>query len=116
MPQKVLLPSDKPPVGQEWRPTGPIPAALRQFGKFPNIEQWLPADLLLVSSLEPDRVTKQIIVTQERGGFSVDFTDRCENCQCRALAYIALDRCKAMSVLPQKLRVVLRSFTDQLAK
>ena len=72
MPQKVLLPSDNPVVGSEWRPTGPIPTALRQFDKFPNIEQWLPADLLLVSSVEPDRVTKQIIVTQERGGFSAE--------------------------------------------
>jgi hypothetical protein len=72
MPQKVLLPSDNPIAGAEWRPTGPIPGSVREFGKFPNIEQWLPADLLLVSSIEPDAVTRQIINAQVRGGFSAD--------------------------------------------
>jgi hypothetical protein len=72
MPQKVLLPSDNPIAGAEWRPTGPIPASVREFGKFPNIEQWLPADLFLVSAIEPDAVTRQIINAQVRGGFSAD--------------------------------------------
>jgi hypothetical protein len=69
MPQKVLLPSDEPTPGVEWIPPGPIPTTLREFGKFPNIEHWLPADLLLVSSLTPDATTRQIINAQERGGY-----------------------------------------------
>ena len=72
MPQKVLLPSDNSVPGATWKPPGPIPAALREFGKFPNIERWLPADLLLVSSIEPSTLTKQILGAQLRGGFNAD--------------------------------------------
>ena len=59
-------------MDEQWSPSGPIPPELRKFGKYPNTQDWKPADLLLVSSVVPDAVTKQIISTQGRSGFSSD--------------------------------------------
>ena len=70
MPQKVLLPSTEPTPGATWIPPGPIPRTLRQFGKFPNLEQWRPADLLLVASITPDAAVQQIVSAQARGGYA----------------------------------------------
>ena len=70
MQQVVLSPGDDVRQDAYWIPSGPIPARLRAFGKYPNTEDWKPADLLLVSSVEPDVVTKQIVQAQKRGGFS----------------------------------------------
>ena len=67
-----MSPSDNAQPDSHWNPPGPIPSALREFGKFPNTHDWKPADLLLVSSVVPDAVTKQIINTQLRGGFGPD--------------------------------------------
>jgi hypothetical protein len=70
MPQKVLLPSTEPAPEVRWIPPGPIPKALRDFGKFPNVDQWRPADLLLVASIAPDAAVRQIVSAQARGGYA----------------------------------------------
>lgn len=70
MPQKVLLPATEPIPGATWIPPGPIPKTLRAFGKFPNLDQWRPADLLLVASLTPDAAVRQIVSAQARGGYA----------------------------------------------
>jgi hypothetical protein len=72
MAQVFLAPADNVRPNTSWSPTRPVPNTLREFGKYPNIEEWKPADLLLVSSVVPDIVTKQIIETQRRGGFHPD--------------------------------------------
>lgn len=45
---------------------------LREFAKYPNVQDWKPGDLLLVSSIVPDLAAKQIIEAQVRGGFIPD--------------------------------------------
>ena len=70
MPQKVLLPSTEPVPGATWIPPGPIPKALRTFGKYPNADRWCPADLLLVASIIPDAAARQIVSAQARGGYA----------------------------------------------
>jgi hypothetical protein len=70
MPQKVLHPSAEAIPGATWIPPGPIPRALRAFGKFPNLDQWRPADLLLVASITPDAAVPQIVNAQARGGYA----------------------------------------------
>jgi hypothetical protein len=49
-----------------WTPQGETSESLRTFGKFPNIEDWLPGDVVLVSSVHPDWVTRRIVETQTR--------------------------------------------------
>jgi hypothetical protein len=39
---------------------------MRSFGKFPNIQDWKPGDVLLVSSVEPDWITRKIISIQQK--------------------------------------------------
>jgi len=70
MSQKVLFPATEPMPGAAWIPSGPIPKALREFGKFPNLDQWRPADLLLVASIAPDTSVRQIVSAQARGGYA----------------------------------------------
>jgi hypothetical protein len=55
-----------------WKPSGPIPAKVRKFGHFPNIDDWLPGDLLLISSIRPPWISRQIIAAQTRGGYSME--------------------------------------------
>jgi hypothetical protein len=57
------------PLSITWTPTGPIPVAVRKFGYFPNISDWLPADLILVSPVQPDWIHRQITQAQIRGGY-----------------------------------------------
>jgi hypothetical protein len=73
MAQQLLDPdkSKITPTGS-WKPSGPIPADVRAFGYFPNIDDWLPGDLLLVSASKPGWVSRQIISAQSRGGYSPD--------------------------------------------
>ncbi len=72
MPQKVLLPSAEPIPGAAWIPPGPIPGALRAFGKYPNLDEWRPADLLLVASINLDSTARQIVSAQKRGGYAAE--------------------------------------------
>jgi hypothetical protein len=67
--QLVLDPAD-PSVRGSWTPPGPIPKAVRSFGRFPNADQWLPGDLILLSAVQPRLVSRQIIHAQEEGGFA----------------------------------------------
>lgn len=69
MVQVFLDPSETSTNGS-WKPLGPIPKTVRDFGKFPNIDQWQPGDLILVSAIEPNFISRRIIRAQENGGFS----------------------------------------------
>jgi hypothetical protein len=73
MPQLVLDPerNNITPTGN-WKPSGPIPSRVRQFGFFSNIDDWLSGDLLLVNSTSPGWISRQIISAQKRGGYSDD--------------------------------------------
>ena len=62
----MLDPNFPAEPGRFWTPQGETPEYLRNFGKFPNIEDWLPGDVVLVSSVKPDWVTRKIIETQSR--------------------------------------------------
>src|SRR5437762_102183 len=70
MPQLRLDPRQIEQPISTWKPSGPIPPKVREFGFFPNIDDWLPGDLLLVSGLSPNWIAKRIITAQERGGYS----------------------------------------------
>lgn len=69
--QLVLDPEDLTTTGH-WTPSGPIPSALRQFGRFPDVRKWLPGDLLLFSAVSPNWIAQQIIQGQQRGGYAED--------------------------------------------
>jgi len=62
----MLDPESLPLAGRFWTPQGETSESLRNFGKFPNIEDWLPGDVVLVSSVHPGWVTRRIIETQSR--------------------------------------------------
>lgn len=67
MPQSVLDPETKTVQGK-WKPDGPLPRRVRKFGRYPNIGDWLPGDLLLFhKSKKPSLVSKLIINTQKSG-------------------------------------------------
>jgi hypothetical protein len=51
-------------------PLGPIPKTVRAFGYVPNIHDWKPGDLILVSDLSPGFVSRRIISRQSEGGYS----------------------------------------------
>ena len=67
--QLVLDPADSATTGR-WIPSGPIPQALRQFGRFPDVSLWLPGDLLLFSAVHPGWIAQSIINGQKRGGYA----------------------------------------------
>jgi len=69
MPQLFLDPRNTDFAGT-WKPYGPIDRGVREFGFFPDINNWFPGDLLLVSSIKPRWISSQIIKAQERGGYS----------------------------------------------
>ncbi len=69
--QRVLDP--RHPVAEgEWKPPGPLPRGLREFGYFPDLSKLWPGDLLLVSALKPTVGSKAIAWVQEKGGYGVD--------------------------------------------
>lgn len=37
-----------------WVPPGPVPRSIREFGFYPNVDDWLPGDLILVSNMSPN--------------------------------------------------------------
>ena len=69
--QLVLDPRDRTTTGT-WTPPGPIPPALREFGRFPNVQAWLPGDLILFSALTPGWTSQAIIHGQQRGGYALE--------------------------------------------
>lgn len=68
MSQSVLDPGTDSTVGT-WRPPGSLPPFLRDFGRFPNVDEWLPGDLVLLSALKQGRMSKYIVDRQKRGGW-----------------------------------------------
>lgn len=71
MAQVVLDPADTSTVGT-WKAPVAIPPRLRAFGRFPDITQCRPGDLLLVSAVEKGFVSRQIVKAQKRGGYAED--------------------------------------------
>lgn len=69
---QLLLDPQNVVAKSNWKPSGPIPAKVRKFGYFPNIDDWLPGDLLLISATKPPWISRQIISAQARGGYSMD--------------------------------------------
>lgn len=70
MPGQIVLDPAAPTTTGQWTPPGPIPQALRQFGRFPDASRWLPGDLLLFSAIQPGRIARSIIRGQESGGYA----------------------------------------------
>ena len=95
MAQKVLDPRNIG-AGKPWKPSGPLPRHVRDFGYFPDFTVLLPGDLLLVSALDPLLVSTVIISAQERGGYAQEdarwhhaamyFGEGLGNCLCEAVA------------------------------
>jgi hypothetical protein len=69
---QLLLDPQNVVAKSSWKPSGPIPAKVRKFDHFPNIDDWLPGDLLLISATRPPWISRQIISAQTRGGYSMD--------------------------------------------
>ena len=55
-----------------WKPPGPIPRALREFGKYPDTSRWWPGDLVLTRALKPNSVSRAITKAQINGGYAPD--------------------------------------------
>jgi hypothetical protein len=60
----MLDPKSPAEAGRFWTPQGETSEVFRDFGKFPNIQDWLPGDVVLVGSIKPDWVTRRIVATQ----------------------------------------------------
>ena len=69
MPQKLLDPRDPNPTTGTWSPKGPLPSRVREFGRFPDLDSWRPGDVLLVSALWPDWISRSIQGGQKKGGY-----------------------------------------------
>jgi len=54
------------PATSVWIPAGELPERVRAFGKYPNISDWLPGDILLVASVRPNWIARQIVKVQTR--------------------------------------------------
>ena len=63
---RYLDPADPKTTGT-WTPPGWLPQAVRAFGRYPDVRAWLPGDLLLFSSVSPDRISKSIQDFQLQG-------------------------------------------------
>lgn len=61
----MLTPEEPVRAGCIFSPDGELSAAVRTFGKFPNLDDWLPGDILLVSSRKPGLVQRQITSVQQ---------------------------------------------------
>ena len=60
----MLDPATPATSGCVWTPTAELHAKVRAFGKYPNIADWLPGDILLVSATDPDWIARIIINIQ----------------------------------------------------
>jgi hypothetical protein len=72
MSQITLDPRHAKSNGTSWRPVEQLPSKLREFALFPNIEDWLPGDLVLTAQVKPDWVHAQITEAQLRSGFAAE--------------------------------------------
>ncbi len=71
MTQKVLDPQQLETSGV-WKATRPLPHKVREFGKYPNIDNWKPGDLILLEALELPLISRAIQRTQNKGGYSLE--------------------------------------------
>lgn len=69
MPQLCLDPARLNATGT-FSPVGPRPPALRQFGYYPNTDDWLPGDIILFSAVAPAFSGRMIRTFQERCGYA----------------------------------------------
>lgn len=67
-PISIRDPTEPSTIGT-WRPPGSLPRFLRQFGKCPNVDEWLPGDVVLMSALKQGRMSRYIVKCQDRGGW-----------------------------------------------
>ncbi len=66
----ALDPDDKQTVGT-WQPGRPIDhPGFWDFGRFPNTDDWLPGDLILVSHIKPGFMQRRIIRAQKARGYN----------------------------------------------
>jgi|ERR1043165_502404 hypothetical protein len=71
MPQIVLDPADITTTGT-WKSPSVIPRRIRNFGRFPNVDDWQPGDLILFSAIKPGFMSRQIIEAQKRADYHED--------------------------------------------
>jgi len=63
-----LDPADTTTIGA-FVPRGPIPPAVRSFGRYPNSDDWKPGDVILFSDVTPDFSGRMIRKVQSANGF-----------------------------------------------
>lgn len=69
MAQQFLDPKDETVVG-EWHPDRSLPASVREgFGRYPNIDQWRPGDLLLFHVPENTPWVSSFIIKAQSLGY-----------------------------------------------
>jgi hypothetical protein len=68
MPQLVLDPADNNTRGT-WTSPSVLPRPVRSFGRFPNVDDWQPGDLILFSATNPSFMSRQIIEAQKRADY-----------------------------------------------
>jgi len=71
LPQVFLDPDDTTTTGT-WTPAGPLPAAVRKFGRYLDTSALLPGDLILFNAKRPTITSRAIIRVQQRGGYRED--------------------------------------------
>ncbi len=62
-----LDPSEAHLATKTWKPDGPIPLKIRNFGYCADLSTWLPGDLILVSSNKPSLIQNAIRKVQGQG-------------------------------------------------
>jgi hypothetical protein len=70
--QHFLDPSDKTTVGER-RPDRGVPESIRDaFGRYPNIDQWRPGDLLLFHIPEKTPLASKLIVKAQLANYALE--------------------------------------------
>jgi hypothetical protein len=70
VPQIVLNPADASPPTGTWRSPVVVPRRIRDFGRFPNVADWQPGDLILFSAINPGFMSRQIVKAQSRADYA----------------------------------------------
>lgn len=69
MPQLFLDPSNLN-ANSDWYPSGPLPPAVREFGRYPNIDDWRPGDLLLFHKPSRRSISSTAIIKAQGRAFA----------------------------------------------
>lgn len=69
--QLVLDPADTEIQGH-FTPLGPLPTRLREFGRFPNSDEWRVGDIILFSDCRPGLVARSIREVQTATGYALE--------------------------------------------